>query len=977
MGKKLDSPPVIQLQAGTNRTLFATWGKTKYEHQSGYVVKWQYDTGQGVWFDGSESTVSGTNSTYTAPDNAIKVVCRVKPNPGSKAKWSGSFTSAVYADGFPEEQKSNPESTIPAAPSSVSISIDGTAASATVTARVTNYNDDRSNGVLTIEIVQNDAAVVQSGDVTISMGVASLSWSGTNLEGCRFKARAKAHGNAAAGGDSDWSNYTENQDVSSNPVPTAPGNIDIVGDPESVTVTVTNYDDDKSDGRVRIQIIQDDYSIVHDVTVTNFLGMATTTYTGGNLRGKRFKARAQAYSNTGEEGSWSNFTPNLIIPENTTPAPPTNLSITIDDREVKVTLSGYSDDNSNGTIRFQIIENDKNVVQEGDVTIAYGVASLSYTIPTYNGSRYKARAMAYGKFGEQSPWSDPTENRYSKTAKAKDLRLTATSSTSVTAKWAALSGAETYTLEFTSTVVDGQPVFDTASSDVQTVTNIKTLYYLAQSLTTAKRWYFRVRGVNDGGEGEWSDVVNIMLGTTPDKPTIWSYTTVGKIGESIVLNWVHSSQDDSDQSGARLAIKINNGTETVITLTTQTTYTYNTSSLSDGDKINWRVSTRGIQGIPVEWGEYSEYREIVVYSPPSITFTVGAPDETEIYPVVGSFPIEISGSSLPLTQTPVAYAVSIFSESQYDVSEEDGIEVHVTAGQEIYSTYIPSTSHTLSLTLNPGDLYLVQGVVYRVTAMVAMTNGLTAEYEREFKAKWDIPSWSPDAEVTVDKTTLVAYIRPFCADQWHFEIRRGFHLAVFRIDYDGQLTKIASGIDPADSLTITDLHPSLDYARYRIVATDNSTGVVFYNDLEGIPVRSKAAVIQWEGEARAVNVETDQVDYIINDWCGTILKLPYNIEVNDDIEPDVSLVEYIGRKHPVSYYGTQQGATSRWTTDIPKWDTESIAKVRALAIYPGDVYVREPSGTGYWANVKVSYSMPNDKTTAKVTFTISRVEGGA
>lgn len=31
-------------------------------------------------------------------------------------------------------------------------------------------------------------------------------------------------------------------------------------------------------------------------------------------------------------------------------------------------------------------------------------------------------------------------------------------------------------------------------------------------------------------------------------------------------------------------------------------------------------------------------------------------------------------------------------------------------------------------------------------------------------------------------------------------------------------------------------------------------------------------------------------------WAGSMLKLPYNIDVSDSNESDVTLVEYIGRK---------------------------------------------------------------------------------
>lgn len=37
---------------------------------------------------------------------------------------------------------------------------------------------------------------------------------------------------------------------------------------------------------------------------------------------------------------------------------------------------------------------------------------------------------------------------------------------------------------------------------------------------------------------------------------------------------------------------------------------------------------------------------------------------------------------------------------------------------------------------------------------------------------------------------------------------------------------------------------------------------------------------------------------------------------------------------------------------------------------------REPSGSGYWANVKVSFSRTHCALTIPVTFDITRVEGG-
>ena len=88
------------------------------------------------------------------------------------------------------------------------------------------------------------------------------------------------------------------------------------------------------------------------------------------------------------------------------------------------------------------------------------------------------------------------------------------------------------------------------------------------------------------------------------------------------------------------------------------------------------------------------------------------------------------------------------------------------------------------------------------------------------------------------------------------------------------------------------------------------------------------------------------------------------------------MIKYAGRKRPVSYYGTQLGEKSTWNVEIPKHDKETLYAIRRLSIWMGDVYVREPSGSGYWANIEISYSQTHCDTTIPITFNITRVEGG-
>lgn len=197
--------------------------------------------------------------------------------------------------------------------------------------------------------------------------------------------------------------------------------------------------------------------------------------------------------------------------------------------------------------------------------------------------------------------------------------------------------------------------------------------------------------------------------------------------------------------------------------------------------------------------------------------------------------------------------------------------------------------------------------------------------------------------------------------------------SVYRREFDGSFTEIATEIKPG--ATVTDPHPALDFARYRIIAISKETGSVGYYDMPGYPVGGKEVIIQWNEAWTNFEVEED-VEMAEPPWSGSLLKLPYNIDVTDNHNPDVSLIEYIGRSHPVSYYGTHLGESSTWNVEIDKQDKETLYALRRLAKWMGDAYVREPSGSSYWANVVVGFSQKHCEVTIPVTLSIKRVEGG-
>lgn len=203
-------------------------------------------------------------------------------------------------------------------------------------------------------------------------------------------------------------------------------------------------------------------------------------------------------------------------------------------------------------------------------------------------------------------------------------------------------------------------------------------------------------------------------------------------------------------------------------------------------------------------------------------------------------------------------------------------------------------------------------------------------------------------------------------------------LGVYRREFDGSFTEIGSGLDNADNTVVIDPHPSLDYARYRITARTNTTGAISYYDVPAYPIGGKSVIIQWDEdwstfEGQVEDALTEKLD---PPWTGSLLMLPYNIDVTDTTSPEVTHVNYAGRKHPVSYHGTHLGETASWNVTVPKEDTETLYQLRRLKVWMGNVYVREPSGTGYWATITVSDPRKHNDVLVQVTIDITRVEGG-
>ena len=450
----------------------------------------------------------------------------------------------------------------------------------------------------------------------------------------------------------------------------------------------------------------------------------------------------------------------------------------------------------------------------------------------------------------------------------------------------------------------------------------------------------------------------------------------------------------------------------------------NHEALQDA-KIEWQVQTAGITGSFTNNSIYwSTLRTIYIYEKPTLEMSMvtdlADPNGT-IIENLESFPFYIRAHvSLDSykVQRPIGYHLQIVSNDFYETVDDTGRTKTVNIGDAVYSKYF-DTDETLIVEMSANNIDLVSGIPYTVSCSANMSSGLTVLSDPvPFSVDWLDLDYSLDADISVDTESYTAVITPHCrvlepilyedcmevvignrytdgdtvyqctrsgipgsiSDTEYLTLERvepnveNVTLSVYRREYDGTFTEIATGI-PNDSTSVTDPHPALDYARYRIVATDTLTGAISFYDMTGYPINCTSIIVQWDEEWSTYHV-TDEYMLDAPAWTGSLLKLDYNVEVSDNRKREVELVKYVGREHPVSYYGTQRDETSSWKVVIPKDDVETIYALRRLSIWSGDVYVREPSGMGYWASVGVSFDQKYDDITIPITIDITRVEGG-
>ena len=929
----------LDLQNGTDRTVFATWTWGK-DHTENYKVIWYYATGDGVWFIGNDGTETRKQSTYSAPSNAYKVKVKIKPVSKKDKKVNKKLTTHWTADWASKEYNfsKNPPITPPVP--NVDIDDDNK-----LTAELDNLDVNATN--IQFQIVKNDTTVYKTGNATIVKSHASYSYKVGS--GHEYKVRCRSYKGKVY---SDWSEYSANVGTT----PAKPGGITKIKANSKTSVYLewsSVKDTDSYDIEYTTKKSYFDKS--NQTTVINNVELTKYEITGLES-GHEYFFRVRAVNENGTS-DWSGIKSVII---GTDPAAPTTWSssttVIVGEPLILYWVHNTEDGSSQTYAQLELdVDGDKQTYtiknstdeEEKDKTSFYEIDTSTYTEGVQIKWRVRTAGVITTDYGEWSVqrvvdiYAQPTLD-FGITDVEGELLDTITSFPFFAR---ALAGPNTQ-------MPIGYHITVTSAEIYETVDDIGNIKMVNEGEEIYSKYY----DTNDPLVVEFS-ANNINLETNRSYVmTCSAFMNSGLTVTSSIefdIDWTEESyvpnaEISIDEDTLTASIRPYCGTVplTYYKVEHDSNRYVRTSEVLEaieGDLVEDVQTTTGefvyLGVIPNDDVYYCETEE-----PTNFYFKVDYDEEMDAY-TVGDELEEVDG--LPVGDT------------------------YTTTGEEVYYG-ISEIGETFNFCIIEGSISH-----YFKVAHNSSNNTYTKTTEEIFDVEGDIVenTLTTTGEEVYAGTETEGINVYFCMVEGEPILTDDVVLSVYRREFDGSFVELAKNIENNTNTYITDPHPSLDYARYRIVATTKSTGAVGFYDVPGYPVGGIAVIIQWDEDWS--NFDTTSEDALEQPpWSGSLLKLPYNIDVSDNRRLDVDLVEYIGRKRPVSYYGTQLGETATWNMEIDKKDKETLYALRRLSIWMGDVYIREPSGSGYWANVSVSFSQKHRELTIPITLSITRVEGG-
>lgn len=545
-----------------------------------------------------------------------------------------------------------------------------------------------------------------------------------------------------------------------------------------------------------------------------------------------------------------------------------------------------------------------------------------------------------------------------------DPEARATGADSASVSWAASALATSYTVQH---IAGAEPAFDTDPEAVDEVEISSGTLYTPSGLEAGTTHWFRVRAENASGESGWSGVCSCTVATAPEAPTVLDCAASYMDGGTARIRWAHNSTDGSGQTAGQVELSYSGENApsegTVVDVGAVQALDLDLTGVGDGTAVTFRVRTKGVRD---EWSPWSGTKSFLVYAQPALACSIYQPDGAGGWAALSdesplaAFPIRVVLDPSGGGNNPVGYDVAIVCTLAADVMDPSGRMATAAVGSAAWQGHYTTSADPFAVEVGAGECALADGGAYELRATVAMASGLRADADPPgFAVAFDVDMAQPSATVTFDPDYLTADVVPAChvldpdTGEETAELRDGTSLAVYRVEQDGGLVCLARNVVNDGAATVTDPHAPFGECWYHVVATDEATGVSTAADFSDESLHD-SCTIQWAEAWRPAGDGGTRYDYE-----GSMLDGFFNMSFDQDVSPTAEAVRYAGRRRPVHYYdGIALEESASYALQFERADSDTMALARALSAWPGDAYVREPTGTGYWARVRcrISYA---------------------
>lgn len=406
------------------------------------------------------------------------------------------------------------------------------------------------------------------------------------------------------------------------------------------------------------------------------------------------------------------------------------------------------------------------------------VTTFTPPVPLAIGTTYSWRVRA-SNAGGPGPWSDVWHfTTYPSVPPGPVLSLPPDAATGVTVLpeffWHPAPGTDSYTMQLATDTLFSVGLVESAGVADTTMTASATL-------DSAMRYFWRVRGVNGGGDGEWS--LPRSFTTAGDPPVAPVLLTPADSAVDIWPDTVFTWEPVSRAAGYRLQI----ATDTSFALIVRDTagvseLAARVSGLARNTHHYWRVQAANAVGT----GPWSaRWRFLTVPEVP--------PAPGLVYPAAGAVEVPNPPSFLWMTaERSVSYEIQVAFRTDF---EDDSLI--------IYETGLTDTSFTPSFIMDGGTEYN-----WRIRGVNAGGPGAWSagrQFTTKLEAPFAVPLYSPENGAT-DRLTLVILGWWATTDN----PADSYHLQVSPDSLFGRLTVDAAGLTGTERL-VTGLANSETY----------------------------------------------------------------------------------------------------------------------------------------------------------------------